>query len=660
MSAGPLTLRESRVNAAERKWRSDLKAIRILTSLFVVLVAGSAAFGGIRPSFMPETCSWRATDIVVVTEGERIDGVFKVLETLKGDLKSGETIEIPEMSEFKPKEARLVSEPWYQNSKNLAPVYVTGNRMILFLIDAKRAGKADDDDKEDGEQGELASKPNTSRWRSANPMGDEVKYSTVWIEGSEVYCFIQMINPGPSLLSQHGGKESDLTNEITEVSSVQASLNNAIANSDPAKRAESLRPFVRSSIYLAKETSLKQLAGCGKAALPVLRDLLNDESTVKERADIIDTLEAAGGNAIGPDLTAIVEKETVFWKATGSSLKSGWWNGQGFESLEQVEPLRTRWLVVDQALLSLEDTRYDGCEKAVTEFRDVLRSMPQLYMEHTSRICDQILRNLNQKKGQRPKAAIPPYKVNFSGNTVFSSEALESKFEEFVAKYQELEESYDGDMFQYAIAKMGDFFSTQGYQNWQVDSSIGSNEHGVAISVDVNEGSRCRLGAVTVAGAKAFSPEEIRSKLMLHSGDVADGVMIQEWLVEIERSYKNLGYLEISANEDRDLKSGPRGSDADIVNLKIAIDEGARFKIGSIVFAGKSDVSEDDLRRLLGIREGDFYSLEKVEASIDAINKLGLNVDKRDDVRERFDRTRNQVSLTIVLDKRTSRHWRSN
>jgi hypothetical protein len=633
----------------------DLKAIRILISVLIILAACSAIVAGIRPSFLSEACSWRATDIVVVTEGKEIDGVFTVLESLKGDLKPGQTIRIPEMAEFKSAEARVIADSWFPPKEASPRKYITGQTMILFLIDSQKPRLRDDQNNNDG-GGE--STRSTSRWRSANPMGDEVKYSSAWIEAGEVYCFIQLMNPGPSLLTK-GGKESELRSQITEVIGVQTSLNNARASIDPAKRAENLKPFVQSPVYQARQAAFKELAGCGRAALPVLRELLNDDSAIEYRDDVIDTLEAAGGKAIGPDLTAVVEKETAFWKATGPSLKPGWWNGEGFESIEQVEPLRTRWGVVHQALTALADIRYPGCEKAVSDFRDVIGSMPQLYFEQTSQICDRVLRDLKGSTGPHPKGFIPPYEVSFSGNKVFSLEVLQSKFAEFLTKYQELEEPYNGDMFAYAIAKLGDFFSTQGYV-WEIQSSTGSNEHGVAISIDITEGVRYRLGTVSIVGATALSTESIRARLSLRSGDIADETIIRDWVVDIERSYKNLGYVDISANEDRDQNRGPEGSDADVVNIKISIDEGPRYKVGSIRFAGNSDVSEDDLRKALRIREGDVYSLQKVEASVDAINRLGLDVDKGEDVRTQMDETKHQLTLIIIVDKRTSRTLRTN
>src|SRR6185369_5181374 len=87
---------------------SAVKISTTLTSLLFLLTVSSAASAGLRPSFDPDGCSWRATDIVVVTEGSQIDGNFKVLETWKGDLKPGQTIRVPELRSFQDQAARLI------------------------------------------------------------------------------------------------------------------------------------------------------------------------------------------------------------------------------------------------------------------------------------------------------------------------------------------------------------------------------------------------------------------------------------------------------------------------------------------------------------------------------------------------------------------------
>jgi hypothetical protein len=51
---------------------------------------------GIRPSFSLDRCTWSATHIVSV-QTTPTDGVFSVVESWKGDLKAGDSLEIPEL-----------------------------------------------------------------------------------------------------------------------------------------------------------------------------------------------------------------------------------------------------------------------------------------------------------------------------------------------------------------------------------------------------------------------------------------------------------------------------------------------------------------------------------------------------------------------------------
>jgi hypothetical protein len=189
-----------------------MKAFRFLILISSILGAYASAFAGIRPTFRPEDSSWRATDIIVVTEGKEIDGVVQVLETWKGDLKPGSTLKISELAEFKSKDIRLVDNHSFRENRG-PDEFVSGDRMILFLRDRTKVLAGPEDDDEQNAVIEPERKP--SRWSGANPMGDEVKYATVWIEGDKVYCFIQIMNPGPSLLCSTSMTEASLRKLIT-------------------------------------------------------------------------------------------------------------------------------------------------------------------------------------------------------------------------------------------------------------------------------------------------------------------------------------------------------------------------------------------------------------------------------------------------------------
>jgi hypothetical protein len=68
-----------------------------LTACVILLAFGAIQVdAGIRPSFSLSSCSWSATHVVLVQTTPE-DGAFSVVESWKGDLKPGDSLEIPEL-----------------------------------------------------------------------------------------------------------------------------------------------------------------------------------------------------------------------------------------------------------------------------------------------------------------------------------------------------------------------------------------------------------------------------------------------------------------------------------------------------------------------------------------------------------------------------------
>src|SRR6516225_8746928 len=65
----------------------------LLTLLFGLL---HPTLAGIRPSFSLDYCSWHATDIVLVELTPR-PGVFRVVESWRGDLEAGNLVVVLEL-----------------------------------------------------------------------------------------------------------------------------------------------------------------------------------------------------------------------------------------------------------------------------------------------------------------------------------------------------------------------------------------------------------------------------------------------------------------------------------------------------------------------------------------------------------------------------------
>jgi hypothetical protein len=101
----------------------------------LILFSICYGFASIRPSFYLESCSWNATDIVVVTPGRLTQ--FKVVETIKGDLKQGDALELPGLVSAKGGSKKLVElvgdwQPFGGGFEDPPPAQ-QGDRVIVFM-----------------------------------------------------------------------------------------------------------------------------------------------------------------------------------------------------------------------------------------------------------------------------------------------------------------------------------------------------------------------------------------------------------------------------------------------------------------------------------------------------------------------------------------------
>ncbi len=639
-----------------------MKALRCLILVSSVLATCVSVHAGIRPSFMPEESSWRSTDIVVVTEGKEIDGVVQVIETWKGELKPGSTLTIPDLAEFKAKDARLVDN-YSWNERQGTSEFVTGDRMILFLRDQTKISanaESDDEQNEAAETGE-----NRSRWSGANPMGREVKYSTVWIERDKVYCFIQIMNPGPSLLCSTQMTDASLRKLNNDVTSEQTALNAAAAMADPVTRAECLKPFIHSSIHLAREAAFMNLTKCGPAALRVLREELNNKQNGSIQDDVVEALAKSGGKAAGPDLTDFLSKELEFWNRTAPTLEPGWWNGEGFgsqqmEAIKAVEPLRDRWSALLHTIYALRAIRYAESAGVVAALSDLWRSLPQMNGDQVGQACDDYFRTLGSKSLTR-QLRLPQYEIHFHGNRVFSSQELGRRFAEYVAQYDRLEKDYEGDLgggiFDYAVRQVCVFIWNQGYLDADFKTDRSTTTRGEIITLNVDEGKRYRVGEIRIEGGKRLSTDRIRAMLPLRTGDIADGEIIDKWVNELEESYHDHGYLQYSADIQHEARSNSKeGTLARdglaIADFKLTISEGPQFVVEAVRFGGKCTVPEEQLRGAISLHSGDKFNQESLDASIKKLNQqFGLSLDHERDVELSMNNSSSRVTVVIFLDQ---------
>jgi hypothetical protein len=171
-------------------------------------------YAAIRPSFGLNYSTQSATHILVVTEGDTIDGVFTVLESWKGNIKPGETIMVPELAAFNSESSREINYSWNFVKKDKDPnqiTYVTGKRMILFLKKSSTLVKISSDSEKNARYKENIT------WLTTSWGHDDMKTSVIWIEKDKAYIFYQVKNPGPSILVSYNHSEEQIKKQILQI-----------------------------------------------------------------------------------------------------------------------------------------------------------------------------------------------------------------------------------------------------------------------------------------------------------------------------------------------------------------------------------------------------------------------------------------------------------
>jgi len=620
-----------------------MKTFRTLIFVSCLFATYAAALGGIRPSFQAEESAWLATDIVVVTEGKKIDGVVQVTETLKGDLKPGATLTLPELAEFKAKEARQIDKDgWGRTGPDQ---FVTGNRMILFLRDQTKIPAGDEE-----QNGSVETKGKSLRWSGAHPLARDIKYSAAWIEEEKLYAFYQLMNPGPSVLCLTSWTGASLRNLIGDVTSNQTALNAAAAIAGPSDRAEALRPFLSSSMLLAREAAFVKLTECGSAALPVLRAELENGLNLPILDDVVEALAKVGGRDAGPLLTKFLAGELEFWTRTAPALDLRWRSGAGFgsnqiEALKAVEPLSNRVTALLHTIYALRAIRYAESANLVADLSNLWRSLPQMNGDGVDQACDDYFRTVGRTALGTKRLRLPQYEIHFKGNKIFSSEELARKTAEFVAQYDELGKDYRGDLgsgiFSYAVGQLSSFYASQGYLDGKVSSAFYTTERGTRISVEIDEGKQYRMDELKIEGAKRIPAEHIRATFPLRTGDIVNKALINKWVSDLEQSYSRLGYLD----SDIDIEHTMLGE------FKVAITEGDQFTVQSIKFNGKSRYSEEQLANAVLLRSGEKFTEESLDSSLKKLNEqFGLELDREKDVDLVTNDRTSSVTVVIFLN----------
>jgi hypothetical protein len=102
--------------------------------------------------------------------------------------------------------------------------------------------------------------------------------------------------------------------------------------------------------------------------------MLDDPAFANEAPDLIKAYTETGGETQAEDLARRLQRELSFWKATGPTLRKGWWN----RDTRPHAPLREQYEQTLQLIRGLTQTDYPAALQTILQLRNLWRSYPQL------------------------------------------------------------------------------------------------------------------------------------------------------------------------------------------------------------------------------------------------------------------------------------------
>ncbi len=160
------------------------------------------------------------------------------------------------------------------------------------------------------------------------------------------------------------------------------------------------------------------------------------------------------------------------------------------------------------------------------------------------------------------------------------------------------------------------FYRNKGYSDFEVKREILRRRSSVDVLFKIKVGEPIRIRSIDFEGGEPFKKTELKSISGISEGVIYSDPLIENGKERIRIFFMNQGFrnvdvsAEINGNTERDV----------IFRIK----KGKRFKIMKIHITGLTKTKEFIVKNMLRIKEGDFYSYEKIQATIKNFQEAGI------------------------------------
>jgi outer membrane protein insertion porin family len=166
-------------------------------------------------------------------------------------------------------------------------------------------------------------------------------------------------------------------------------------------------------------------------------------------------------------------------------------------------------------------------------------------------------------------------------------------------------------------------YAEKGYNRARVDVKKVpiEREHSVILVYQVVEGRKVKIRHIDFLGNGAIESAQLRKAMETKEskwwrGGELKPQQLDDDMKKLKELYGNIGYLDavLAVDHQDEVENGKA------VDLYIRVDEGEPYRLGTVTWSGNSVVSDEDIRKFVTIKEGDPFSLDRIEQMQVGIN----------------------------------------
>ena len=173
--------------------------------------------------------------------------------------------------------------------------------------------------------------------------------------------------------------------------------------------------------------------------------------------------------------------------------------------------------------------------------------------------------------------------------------------------------------------KMIDVYRAKGYNDVTIEYRVDplDEKRGTSrVVFTVNEGAKATVKLITFEGNTHFKDATLRKEMKTRGQTIVsvfdksgrlDEVQLQQDLDAVKEFYQNHGYIDVEVKDVRKERGDGR------MHIVITINEGMQYHVGRLTITGQKESTEQRIRAILKMKEGDVYSPKQMHDDAKAV-----------------------------------------